>query len=114
VVLIGPAAFDSWALLGSTLAHEILVHCQQNFFLISVMDLLHLDGTGAAERQAYEYELSHAQQFGLSEDDQELVAATVAYYYPFSQTKKSVGNLSGSLAALHIRNWLASQILPAE
>lgn len=113
LVLIGPAAFDSWPLLGSTLAHELLVHCQQNFFLISLMDLLHLDGTGAAERQAYEYELAHSEQFHLSDDDRELVAATVAYYYPASSPKR-VDASTGSLAALRIQKWLASQILPSE
>lgn len=113
IVLIGPSSFDSWALLGSTLAHELLVHCQQNFFLITVMDLLNLDGTGAAERQAYEFELVHADQFGLSGEDRELIAATVAYYYPSSSPTKG-GIHSGNLAALRIQRWLASQILPTE
>src|SRR5690606_19202846 len=64
-VTIGPAAFTSWALLGSTLAHELEVHCQQNFLFIYLMDLVGLDGTGEAERQAYRHELTNAKRFSL-------------------------------------------------
>ncbi len=39
-VTIGPDAFASWGLLGSTIAHEVEVHCRQNFFAIHLMDLL--------------------------------------------------------------------------
>lgn len=81
-VEIGPSAFTSWALLGSTLAHEIEVHCNQNFVLINIFDLLGLDGTGEAERQAYSYELSQAKRFGTSIADKKLIATTMKYYYP--------------------------------
>lgn len=39
-VSIGPAAFTSWAVLGSTLGHEIEVHGQQSFFSIVLLDEL--------------------------------------------------------------------------
>jgi hypothetical protein len=81
-VAIGPAAFTSWALLGSTLAHELEVHCHQNFFFIYVMDAVGLDGTGEAERQAYVHELRNAKRFGLDVVDSELIADTMEYYYP--------------------------------
>lgn len=66
VVRIGPEAFGSWALLGSTLAHEIEVHCIQDYMSILLMDSLGLDGRTYAELQAYDYELANASRFGLS------------------------------------------------
>lgn len=64
-VLIGPAAFSSWGLLGSTLAHELEVHCQQNLTMIGVFEWLGLPARQSAEDEAYRYELSQAQRFGL-------------------------------------------------
>jgi hypothetical protein len=82
IVTIGPPAFESWALLGSTLAHEIEVHCQQNFAIIFLMDSVGLDGTGEAERQAYLHELKNARRFGLKSVDRKLIEETMAYFYP--------------------------------
>jgi len=84
IVTIGPAAFESWALLGSTLAHEIEVHCQQNFAIIFLMDAVGLDGTGEAERQAYLHELKNAPRFGLNVVDRRLIEETMAYFYPIN------------------------------
>lgn len=81
-VYIGPSAFANWAMLGSTLAHEVEVHCRQNFPLIFIKDRLGLDGTSDAEREAYRYEITNASRFGLSGRDAGLIAATVEYYYP--------------------------------
>lgn len=81
-VYVGPSAFSSWGMLGSTLAHEIEVHCRQNFPLIVLKDQLGLDGTADAEREAYAYEIRNAARFGLDNRDQNLIAATVKYYYP--------------------------------
>ncbi len=81
-VKIGPSAFDSWALLGSTLSHELEIHCQQNFFLISIADSLGLYGTSLAEREAYEWELKQGKRFGLISDEQKLIRATLESYYP--------------------------------
>jgi len=82
VVYIGKEAFSSWALLGSTLAHEIEVHCRQNFLAIHFQNLSGFDGTGLAEREAYRYELAHADRFGLQQYDRELISSTVAFFYP--------------------------------
>ncbi|MEI8026524.1 MAG: hypothetical protein WCI18_09255 [Pseudomonadota bacterium] len=82
IVKIGPSAFDSWALLGSTLSHELEIHCQQNFFLISLADSLGLYGTALAEREAYEWELKQGKRFGLIAEEQKLIRATVESYYP--------------------------------
>ncbi len=81
-VKVGPSAFDSWALLGSTLSHELEIHCQQNFFFISMADSLGLYGTDLAEREAYEWELKQGKRFGLLSDEQALIRATVESYYP--------------------------------
>ncbi len=81
-VTIGPAAFTSWAVLGSTLAHEIEIHCNQNFALIRMKDMLGLEGTSGAEREAYMHELSNADRFHLKEADQMNIRATMDYYYP--------------------------------
>lgn len=100
-VTIGPAAFTSWGLLGSTLAHELEVHCQQNFLLISVMDAIGLDGTGEAERQAYIHELRNARRFGLGHEDAELIADTMEYYYPDGRPGPEMA----------LRRWLARNLI---
>ena len=81
-VYIGPAAFRSWAVLGSTLAHEIEVHCNQNVNLIILKDLLGLPGTAKAEGEAYGYELAHAKRFGLSVKEMIEIRRTVLINYP--------------------------------
>ncbi|MCX6123456.1 MAG: hypothetical protein NTV34_01700 [Proteobacteria bacterium] len=81
-VTIGPEAFSSWAMLGSTIAHEVEVHCRQNFLAIHLMDLAGIDGTGDAEREAYAYELRNAMRFGLTPYDRDLIESTAQYYYP--------------------------------
>lgn len=81
-VTIGPAAFASWALLGSTLAHELEVHCKQNFTLIRMKDLVGADGTKEAERDAYAHELAHAERFNLSRIERMNIQATMDFYYP--------------------------------
>ncbi len=112
-VTIGPAAFSSWALLGSTLAHEIEVHCQQNFLAIYLMDLVGLDGTGAAERQAYVHELSHADRFGTPDDDTKMIADTVAFYYPESEAKANL-SLSSPVKSWVARAFLAAALVPSK
>lgn len=104
IVTIGPSAFTSWALLGSTLAHELEVHCQQNFLMIYVMDTVGLDGTGEAERQAYVHELRNAKRFGLPTADADLIADTMEYYYPAHVQAR--GSLPGKM-----RTWLARNVL---
>ncbi|MCX6129535.1 MAG: hypothetical protein NTX25_10790 [Proteobacteria bacterium] len=81
-VTIGPAAFSSWALLGSTLAHELEIHCNQNFALIRMKDVMGLEGTQEAEREAYLHELANSERFHLKTADQMNIKATMDYYYP--------------------------------
>lgn len=86
IVLIGREAFSSWGMLGSTLAHEIEVHCRQNFLAIHLQNVAGFDGTGIAEREAYRYELANAERFGLASYDKELIRSTMSYFYPEQQT----------------------------
>jgi hypothetical protein len=104
-VTVGPAAFTSWSLLGSTLSHEIEVHCQQNFLAIYMMDLAGLDGTGAAERQAYVHELRNARRFGLEIADAQMIADTMDFYYPESPTGAAIA------VPKSVRSWLARNFL---
>ena len=83
-VAVGPAAFESWGLLGSTLAHEIEVHCHQNFTVIQLKDMVGMGGTSEAEREAYMHELEHAHRFDLSNSEYESIEATMNFYYPAS------------------------------
>lgn len=87
VVYVGPEAFSSWGLLGSTLAHEIEVHCRQNFLAIHFQNISGFDGTGYAEREAYGYELAHAERFGLSVYERDLISSTMVYFYPKRQNQ---------------------------
>lgn len=106
-VEIGPAAFESWSLLASTLAHELEVHCLQNFALIGIMDFFNLDGTARAERQAYMHELKNAQRFGLTLDSQELIASTMNYYYDMEASNR--GPLAARMSQT-LGRWLALDI----
>ncbi|MFW7377623.1 MAG: hypothetical protein ACOH5I_02290 [Oligoflexus sp.] len=84
-VTVGPAAFTSWGLLGSTLAHELEVHCQQNFAMIRLKDLFGMEGTSNAEREAYLHELNNADRFHLNGIERMNIQATMDFYYPSSQ-----------------------------
>jgi hypothetical protein len=87
VVYIGPEAFSSWSLLGSTLAHEIEIHCRQNFLAIHFQNIAGFDGTGLAEREAYNYELHQADRFGLSDYERDLIKSTMVYFYPEQENR---------------------------
>jgi hypothetical protein len=87
IVFIGPEAFSSWGLLGSTLAHEIEVHCRQNFLAIHLQNIAGFDGTGMAEREAYRYELANTARFGLAQYDQDLIRSTMSYFYPEQENR---------------------------
>jgi hypothetical protein len=104
-VKIGPSAFASWALLGSTLAHELEVHTQQHFFMISVLDWIGLDGTGRAERLAYNHELKYARRFGMTPGEYDLIDETVRYYYPEGGQRPEGMAPSPTLAA-RVSSWL--------
>ncbi len=105
-VAVGPSAFADWSLLGSTLAHELEVHCQQSFLIIHLMDRLGLDGTLEAERQAYLHELANAERFGLTRGSQELIADTMEYFYPTSQ-----GRGLRTFFQSDVRKWMALNLI---
>lgn len=121
-VTIGPAAFTSWAVLGSTLAHEIEVHVEQSFLKVVAQDqiaqwyfdgrraigrwlpalapsgkeLFENDGTWKAERDAYMYELKNARRFGLSEEEVASIWRVMDYFYPTRGGGNSETQLSAS------------------
>ncbi len=106
-VLIGENSFSSWSLLGSTLAHEIEVHCRQNVYLIRTLDIIGFDGTTEAERQAYLYEIKNAKRFGLKMMDQVMIYETLEYFYP-----KSKNNLlSYEQIKTSVNKWLARRFV---
>lgn len=102
-VTIGPAAFSSWALLASTLGHELEVHCLQSFLFVYLMDAFRLDGTGSAEREAYIYELRNSRRFGLGIADSDMIAETMEYYYP--------DTVDGFKILPGVKRWLARTLL---
>ena len=81
-VTIGNPAFESWGLLGSTLAHELEVHCRQSFVRIALLDSLGLGGTTLAEREAYRYEMASSVRFGTSKIERHDMRDIMEYYYP--------------------------------
>lgn len=81
-VFIGPEAFMSWGLLGSTLAHEVEIHCRQNVYLIVLKDILGLEGTLWAEREAYSYEISNKNRFHLTSSEIEDIKIIRDQFYP--------------------------------
>jgi len=121
-VTIGPAAFTSWAVLGSTLAHEIEVHVEQSFFKVvaqdqlaqwyydgrrvvgrwlpalapSAQELFESDGTWKAERDAYMHELKNARRFGLSDEEVASIWRVMDYFYPNRNSGSSDTHLSAS------------------
>jgi hypothetical protein len=106
-VIIGPSAFINWSILGSTLAHEIEIHCNQSFFLIAIMDLIGLDGTRAAERQAYLHEIKNRERFGMTQNDQELIVDTLVYYYP----EKDAQDVRNIFSRQRVRSFLSEQLI---
>lgn len=83
-VTIGTPAFSSWALLASTLAHEIEVHCAQSFSAITILDFLFPKswGTWISEREAYMYEVQNRKRFGLSPDEALHILSVMDYWFP--------------------------------
>lgn len=83
IVEIGPSAFSSWGMLGSTLAHEIEVHANQSFIKIAAQDAVGPGNSGTleAETEAYNYELKCKDRFGLSKTEVWLIQETLKEYY---------------------------------
>ena len=67
-VTIGPAAFTSWAVLGSTLAHELEVHGKQHLAPVLFASVFGFGDEVSSfyEREAYDYEVRNSKRFGLT------------------------------------------------
>lgn len=100
-VYIGNMAFDSWGILGSTLAHEIEIHSNQSFLQIEVYNYIDtlrripaklfakskhnknkmsegiMIGTYLAEKEAYEYEIKLKDRFNLTKDEVKSIKYTL-------------------------------------
>jgi hypothetical protein len=112
-VNIGPSAFASWALLGSTLAHELEIHCVQSFFAVWVLDLLGLRGTELAERRAYVFELENKNRFGLNLHERAMITETLDFYYP-DELPAVTDNRYQQLVAVRkaqVNRWLARNLI---
>ncbi|KAB8029117.1 hypothetical protein [Fluviispira multicolorata] len=95
LVYIGDSAFESWGLLGSTLAHEVEVHGKQSFIKIEFINFLYQVlinirnylfkyehkieynnyGTYLAEREAYNYEIKNKNRFLLNQNEEKSLKA---------------------------------------
>lgn len=80
-VYIGPAAFQSLGILGSTLAHELEVHARQSFIVIYLLDLFGFNGKSIAEREAYSYEIRNRDRFELTHQEVDQIRFTMDFYY---------------------------------
>ena len=93
-VFIGDMAFTSWSILGSTLGHEIEIHCNQSFLKIEFLNFLYLImkypeelitkifpsismqkydnlgyGSYLAEKEAYSYEVKSKRRYHLNTNE---------------------------------------------
>lgn len=101
-VEVGPLAFRSWGVLGSTLAHETEIHARQSIIWglfanyisavvnwirgISLPEHLSLVGDTILEREAYLFEIHSGERFGLSQDEISATQDLVDYFYPVECT----------------------------
>lgn len=69
IVLLSKSAFKSWGVLGSTLAHEIEVHGEQNFEWAFLKNRFFGKTLANLEIDAYNYEIYSKDRFGLSDYD---------------------------------------------
>jgi len=82
VPTIGAGAFTSWGRLGSTLAHEVEVHCNQNWWRSSVEKLFLYDPNPMMEREAYTYTLLDSKRFHLTFLEQLNITYVMQLLYP--------------------------------
>ena len=98
-IFIGNMAFDSWGILGSTLAHEIEIHSNQSFLQIEILNYIDtlrripavlfaksnksktIDdlkiGTYLAEKEAYQYEIDLKDRFNLTKKEVKSIKYTL-------------------------------------
>ena len=79
---IGPGAFTSWNMLGAILAHEVEVHCNQNWWKSYTDRIFGDDPTPMLEREAYIYTVLDRKRFHLTLEEQLDILAVMLYLYP--------------------------------
>jgi hypothetical protein len=82
VVTIGPQAFESWGQLGTTLAHEIEVHCNQNHVQAVWDTINNRSPITRLEREAYTYTLLSERRFYLTDREYMGILMVMEYHYP--------------------------------
>ena len=87
-VTIGPAAFDSWGKLGSTIAHELEIHCLQSPGRISFIELIGGNGVNWAEEVAYLHEIKNAKRFGLSANEVADIKETLTMFHDIKDSQR--------------------------
>ena len=97
-IYIGQPAFSSWAILGSTIAHEAEVHGSQSFLAIGLLDLIFNRGIISAETVAYNYEISNSKRFGLSKKEIAEIEHTKNHHFPNDNQKSFFGTMLMSVA----------------
>ncbi len=75
-VSIGPNAFSSWAMLASTLVHELEIHANQDMAWNSD-DLMKEN-----EREAYTYEINNQKRLGLTDSEVLSIQDSMDFYFP--------------------------------
>ena len=85
---IGPGAFTSWGRLGAVLAHEVEVHCNQNWWKSNIDEMLQQDPTAMLEREAYKYTLLDNKRFQLTVREQLSIMYVMTYHYPVGDTNE--------------------------
>lgn len=79
---IGPGAFTSWGKLGAILAHEIEVHCNQNWWKAITDKIFNEDPKAMLEREAYTYMILDSKRFHLTTYEQASILYTMLSLYP--------------------------------
>lgn len=86
-VTIGKSAFTSWGSLGATLAHEIEVHCNQNYVQAMWDEIRGCSAVVRIEREAYTYVLLSHKRFYLTPKEYRDIKFVMEYYYPIRKVK---------------------------
>lgn len=79
---IGPGSFTSWGKLGAVIAHEVEVHCNQNWWRHAIDLFLGVDTMPQLEREAYMYMLLDSKRFNLTPQEREDIFITMLLLYP--------------------------------
>lgn len=98
---IGPGAFTSWGKLGETLAHEVEVHCNQNWWKSITDKIFSDDSTPILEREAYIYTILDHKRFHLTNDEVMDTLTTMLFQYPIGDKNEQRQSTSKIKERIH-------------